>query len=119
MSATTKQAYKQALKSINTVFKNDFPILKAAKTQIKQEIFKNSKLTNTEEITESIKKLDEISNFLLSNLVQGELKTNGKYFLNFHDKTELGDNESIKTNHTSKMGSLSGSKGTSIRSSKK
>ncbi|KAI5959071.1 MZM1 [Candida pseudojiufengensis] len=117
MSLTTKQAYRQALKSINTVFKNDYPILNAAKQQIKTEIYKNSNLKNESEINEAITKLKEISKFLISNLVQGELKSDGKYFLNFHDKIELGDNESIKLNKN-EMGSLSGKKGNSIRSIK-
>lgn len=115
--STTKAAYKQALKSVNTSFKNDAPILIAAKQQIKQQIYANQHLTNKTELDEAIAKLNEVSKFLLQNIVQGELKDDGRYFLKFHEKTELGDNDTIKQKKT-EMGSLSGTKGSNIRAKK-
>lgn len=115
--STTKAAYKQALKSINTAFKNDTPILTAAKQQIRQQIFANRFITDKTELNDAITKLNEVSKFLLQNIVQGELKDDGRYFLKFHEKTELGDNETIKQSK-SEMGSLSGAKGSRIRAKK-
>ncbi|KAG5418186.1 MZM1 [Candida metapsilosis] len=115
--STTKAAYKQALKAVNFVFKNDAPILNAAKQQIKQQIYANQHLTNKTELDDAITKLNEVSKFLVQNIVQGELNENGRYFLKFHEKTELGDNETIKQSKK-EMGSLSGAKGSSIRAKK-
>ncbi|KAI5967268.1 MZM1 [Candida margitis] len=117
MSTTAKGAYKTALKSINTAFKSDTPLLAAAKQQIKQQIYANQHLTDKTELDEAITKLNEVSKFILQNIVQGQLQKDGRYFLNFHEKTELGDNETIKQKK-SEMGSLSGAKGSRIRAKK-
>ncbi|CAK9437754.1 uncharacterized protein LODBEIA_P21320 [Lodderomyces beijingensis] len=113
---SAKAAYKNALKSIHFVFKNDIPVQQAAKSQVKSEMMAKSQLSDPHEIQEAVEKLNAVSKFLVQNLVQGELQSNGRYFLNFHDQTELGDNESIK-NSKSEMGSLSGARGKSIRGS--
>lgn len=65
---------------------------------------------NSANADEDIDKLNEVSKFLVQNIVQGEKQGDGKYFLKFHDKTELGDNETIKQNNRVNMGSLAGSK---------
>ena len=116
MSATLS-AYRNALRATKVVFRHDLPILTAARTQIKENIRNNSNLKDTTEIVEAVKKLNDVSKFLISNIVQGEKQDDGKYFLNFHEKTELGDNESIKQGKKN-LGSLAGKKGSSIRSCK-
>ena len=50
----------------------------------------------TKSVEERITHLEEVSKFLMSNIVQGKRQDNGKIHLNIHEGTELGDNESIK-----------------------
>ncbi|CAI5758455.1 unnamed protein product [Candida verbasci] len=111
MSLSTLKVYREALRATRIAFHNDITVLKAARLQIKQEI-KQSKNQNqsNDEIQIGLQKLKDINKFLIENLVQGEKQNNGKYLLNFHDKIELGDNETIKQNHKEKMGSLSNAK---------
>lgn len=114
---SAKLAYRNALKAINIAFKNDQPMLGAAKQQIRSGIMSNAQLTKPDEVAEAVKKLDEVSKFIRHNLVQGKLQEDGRYFLDFHKEIELGDNETIK-NSKAEMGSLSGAKGKSIRVAK-
>ncbi|KAI3402603.1 TPT1 [Candida oxycetoniae] len=111
---SAKAAYKNALRSINVVFKNDIIVKQEAKLRIKNGILEKANLTKENEISQAVDELNQVGNFLLKNVVQGQLQPNGKYLLNFHDKTELGDNESIKQ-EKNEIGSLSGLKSKSIR----
>lgn len=117
MSATLS-AYRNALRATKVAFRQDLPILTAARLQIKENIRNNSNLNNeSNELKEAIEKLNDVSKFLISNVVQGEKQQDGRYFLNFHEDTELGDNESIKQSKKN-LGSLAGKKGSSIKSCK-
>lgn len=102
-------SYKTALRATAMVFKNDPLILKSARDQIRQGFEKNRHLSSQETIQEELKKLDEVSNFLVRNLVQAikEADTN-KYIVEIDDRIELGDNESIKKNSKKTLGSLAG-----------
>lgn len=102
-------AYRQALRATRVAFKTDLPVLTAARTQIKQGFLDNKNITDQDEQQEAVDKMNEVSKFLIKNIVQGEKKDDGKYFLNFHERTELGDNESIKQSKA-EMGSLAGAK---------
>ena len=105
-------AYRNAIRATSIAFRQDRPILQAARTQIKTELRNNKSLSDKQQIEEAVTKLEEVNRFLISNVVQGEKQQDGKYFLNFHEKTELGDNETIKQGN--KLGSLSGKKSTRL-----
>lgn len=108
------KAYRTALRATQIAFKQDLPVLRAARLQIKDGMIKNKDLPEAQ-ANEEIEKLNEISKFLVKNIVQGKM-TDGKYFLNFHEQTELGDNETIKQGKKhDEMGSLVGKKGSSIK----
>lgn len=102
-------AYRNALRATRVAFKNDLPVLTAARTQIKQGFIDNKNLADQEQQKEAIDKMNEVSQFLVKNIVQGERQEDDKYFLKFHDRTELGDNETIKQSKA-EMGSLAGAK---------
>lgn len=99
------QAYRGALRATKLSFAQDNQVLLAARKQIRDGFEANRTCDNAEE---EITKLNDVSQFLIKNIVQGEKQDDGKYFLKFHDKTELGDNETIKQNNKADMGSLAG-----------
>jgi complex III assembly factor LYRM7 len=105
-------AYKNALRATKIAFANDIPILAGARSQIKQGFLDSKDLADSKQIEDQITHLNDVSKFLIKNVVQGQKQPDGKYFLNFHEKTELGDNESIKQH---KLGSLSGKKCTDLK----
>lgn len=46
---------------------------------------------------EQVKHLEDVALFLRRNIVQGKMHSDtGRYELNIHEETELGDNETIK-----------------------
>lgn len=101
-------AFRGALRATHTAFKGDPEVLSAARLQIREGFRKHSNLAE-EEARSEITKLNEVSQFLVKNIVQGTRDDkDGRYFLNFHEKTELGDNETIKQNNRANMGSLAG-----------
>lgn len=112
MSSPAIAAYRQALRATRIAFRQDTRMVSAARTQIKDGFLKN-RLLGEPEATEEVKKLNDVSRFLVENIVQGERQEleNGKdrYLLHFHEKTELGDNESIKQSKAN-MGLLAGAK---------
>lgn len=102
-------AYRNALRATRVAFKTDLPVLMAARTQIKQGFVDNKDLADQEQQQEAVNKMNEVSQFLIKNIVQGEKQEGDKYFLNFHERTELGDNETIKQSKA-EMGSLAGAR---------
>ncbi|CUM64689.1 uncharacterized protein PRCAT00002298001 [Priceomyces carsonii] len=108
--STALNSYRTALRAAKLAFHGDVPVLSAAKIKIREGFEQNRKLEDEAEIKDAIDKMNEVSKFLVQNIVQGEQQQDGKYFLNFHEKTELGDNESVKESHRAKMGSLAGTK---------
>lgn len=107
-------AYRNALRATKVAFRNDIPVLQKARAQIRQG-FEDSRSATPEELTEQIKHMNEVSAFLIKNIVQGEKQDNGRFMLNFHEQTELGDNESIKQLNKSEFGSLAGKKGAAFK----
>ncbi|ABN64330.1 predicted protein [Scheffersomyces stipitis CBS 6054] len=108
--SAAKSAYRNALRATRIAFRQDVPVLSSARLQIKDGFTKNRELKDEAEISEAISKLNEVSKFLVQNIVQGEKQEDGKYFLNFHEKTELGDNETIRQGNKANLGSLAGAK---------
>ncbi|KAG7194275.1 Mitochondrial zinc maintenance protein 1, mitochondrial [Scheffersomyces spartinae] len=103
------QAYRNALRATKVAFKKDVPVLTAARTKIREGFEEHRGLSDESLIQEEVTKLNGISQFLVRNVVQAKKQDNGKYLLDIHSETELGDNESIK-NPKKDMGSLAGVK---------
>lgn len=107
---STIQAYRSALRATKLAFRNDVTVLESARAKIKEGILEHKDLVG-DAMNVEINKLNEVSKFLTMNIVQGQLQEDGRYYLNFHDKTELGDNETIKQGKKhDDMGSLAGKK---------
>lgn len=103
------KAYRHALRATRVAFPGDLYMLNAARTQVKDGIMANRKLADSAEIEKAVTHLDEVAAFLIKNIVQGELQKNERYHLKFHEKTELGSNDTIKQSKA-EMGSLAGVK---------
>jgi complex III assembly factor LYRM7 len=67
--------------------------LNASREQIRQGFYQPDE---SKSVDARIKHLEDVSKFLLSNIVQAKKNETGKYRLNIHEHTELGDNESVK-----------------------
>lgn len=102
------QAYRHALRATRVAFNGDAFMLDSARAQFKTSFLANKDLPDGEEKTKAITHLNEVSQFLIRNIVQGEMQPNQRYNLKFHEKTELGSNETIRSDHKSKMGTLAG-----------
>ncbi|ODV71014.1 Mzm1p CYBJADRAFT_121083, partial [Cyberlindnera jadinii NRRL Y-1542] len=86
-------AYRHALKATQVAFQGDVALLNASRAEIRKGF---NQPDETKSVEERITHLEEVSKFLMSNIVQGKRQDNGKIHLNIHEGTELGDNESIK-----------------------
>lgn len=103
------QAYRTALRATRIAFQQDIPVLTAARVKIREGFEEHRNLSDESVIQEEISKLNDVSQFLTRNIVQAKQQESGKYLLDIHSETELGDNESIK-NPKKDMGSLAGVK---------
>lgn len=104
------QAYRAALRATRVAFNGDSVVLNSARNKIREGFEENRSMSDQQEIEKAVTDLNEVAKFLVKNIVQGEQEKDGRYFLKFHDKTELGSNESIKQNNRANMGSLAGVK---------
>lgn len=104
------QAYRTALRATRIAFNGDNTVLNSARLRIREGFESNRTLSDGQEIEKAVKDLNEVALFLVKNIVQGEPKEDGRYFLKFHEKTELGSNETIKQDNRANMGSLAGVK---------
>lgn len=96
-------AYRNALRATRIAFTDDLVVLQTSRQKIKDEMKLNNSPSNPLlKVEERIELLNQISEFLKHNIVQG-VKTGklddgkDKYTLNIHKETELGDNDEIKT----------------------
>lgn len=103
-------AYKAALRATRIAFNGDAKILTAARLKVREGFEENRNLEDQEKIQESLKSINEVAVFLTRNVVQGEQNDDGRYLLKFHDKIELGSNETIRQNNKANMGSLANAK---------
>lgn len=71
----------------------DTTVFNASRQKIREQ-FRNPDLSK--ELEARLKEMDEISTFLMRNIVQAKKAEENKYLLNIHKHTELGDNESVK-----------------------
>ncbi|GMM36906.1 Mzm1 protein [Saccharomycopsis crataegensis] len=88
-------SYLRAFRATRVAFQGDLPVLTASRGEIREN-FRNP--DTSKPLEARLKEMDDISTFLLRNIVQGKKMENadGKYALNIHSKTELGDNDSVK-----------------------
>ncbi|KAJ8145136.1 hypothetical protein OXX80_005178 [Metschnikowia pulcherrima] len=110
MSVSLSSAYRHALRATRVAFNGDNFMLLNARAKVKEGILENKHLTGAEETEKAVKHLDEVAAFLVKNIVQGEKQKNDRYHLKFHEKTELGSNETIRQNSKVNLGSLAGVK---------
>lgn len=92
MSKQVLSSYLRAFRATRVAFDGDIPVLTAARAKIRDG-FRNPDTSKSLEAR--LKEMNEISQFLVRNVVQGKKKQD-KYLLNIHRGTELGDNESVK-----------------------
>lgn len=104
------QAYRTALRATRIAFNGDSVVLASARQRIREGFETNRSIADQQEIDKAVKDLNEVALFLVRNIVQGQPQEDGRYFLNFHEKTELGSNETIKQSNRANMGSLAGAK---------
>lgn len=69
--------------------------MNAARQTIRQKM--ELKEDEGKSVDERVKHLNDVATFLKRNIVQGKMNNDGRYALNIHSSTELGDNDSIKT----------------------
>ncbi|ODQ45523.1 hypothetical protein PICMEDRAFT_16828 [Pichia membranifaciens NRRL Y-2026] len=94
-------AYRSALRATRVAFTTDTSTLAAARTNIKQEMRAEKSSTNPDYTpAQRIELLEQVGAFLRRNIVQGVKRddSEGRYALNIHQDTELGDNNEIKKN---------------------
>lgn len=103
-------AYKEALRATRVAFKNDLRVLQAARSEFRRRTEENRSLADQQQIDKAVQEMSDVANFLIKNIVQAEQREKDRYFLHFHDKTELGSNETIKQNNRANMGTLAGVK---------
>lgn len=119
MRSPALQAYRAALRATRTAFNGDDVVLGSARAKIREGFELNRNLADQEAVTKAVDDLNEVAKFLVKNIVQGEKQPNDRYYLKFHDKTELGSNETIKQSNTENMGLLAGVKATRRKCSDK
>lgn len=112
-------AYRGVLRAIRLAFHGDLEVLMAAKQRVREGFEENRNITDKAQQDEHVKNLNDVSKLLTQNIVQGQRKEDGRYYLNFHDKIELGDNETIKQGNRANLGSLAGKKAQNCSSVKK
>lgn len=97
MSSSTKAlaAYRNGLRATRIAFRQDIPMLLAARSKMREGMANPP--SQELSVDEQIQHLNDVALFLKRNIVQGKKDDQGKYHLNIHEDTELGDNESIKT----------------------
>ncbi|KAJ3321705.1 hypothetical protein HDV06_003998 [Boothiomyces sp. JEL0866] len=110
---SSKQIYKQLLKTTRKTFKNEPMVLKQAKLEIKNNFMKNKDVTDSNKIQEMIKIAVQTNEILKRNVVYGEYKGD-KYELQVSEDTEINDNDRIKQSNlerdpTQKVGCCQGS----------
>lgn len=91
--------YRGALRATRIAFDNDLKTLAAARAQIRQEMRATESKTHPKlNVTQRIDLLQQVSEFLKHNIVQGvknQADAESRYTLNIHKETELGDNDDI------------------------
>ncbi|KAH6675077.1 mitochondrial zinc maintenance protein 1, mitochondrial [Halenospora varia] len=94
------QAYRHLLRSSRIAFQGDIPLLTASRAEIRSNFRKNINLQPADPTVPGlIKHAEEVAKILVENVVQGKKigeESEEKYKLRIHEKTERGDNDTIK-----------------------
>ena len=90
--------YREFLRTINLVFKNDIPTINAAKVKIRETFEHNRMVLSKESIDQQIIFGQEVVQFLLKNIAQGtrtDLSSSvPAYLVKIEPRHEMADNES-------------------------
>lgn len=92
-------AYRHLLRSTRLAFAGDAPLLKAARSEARNNFRSNASLSaGSPEALAAVKHAEEVAQILKQNVVQGrQLKEDpDRYKLRIHEHTERGDNDTIK-----------------------
>lgn len=74
-----RHGYRRLLKTAKYVFKGDSFAISQAKITLRQEFLKHKHVTDTHELQELLRGIDEVDEMLKFNIVQGKLNERGNY----------------------------------------
>ncbi|ODV83569.1 hypothetical protein CANARDRAFT_185053, partial [[Candida] arabinofermentans NRRL YB-2248] len=90
------KSYREALRATHLAFRNDLQTLSAARSTIKNKMKLKVDPEQPEwDLNQRLLHLDGVSTFLKRNIVQEMEVVEDRWFLNIHNETELGDNDTI------------------------
>merc|ERR1712086_446764 len=84
--AMVRQHYRGLLRAMHITFRNDAEMLHGSRAEARREIFKHSAVPDPAEIEVLCKGMDEVAEFLLTQVVQQELQTDGTYRQNIEKR---------------------------------
>jgi hypothetical protein len=82
MSLRAVHSYRRLLRSVQKAFGNDKYALKNARIELKKEFIKSKNVTNSDELDELYKGVEEVDEMLNFHLVQASLNQRGNYGMN-------------------------------------
>ena len=82
MSLRAVHSYRRLLRSVQKTFGNDKYALKNARIELKKEFVKSKNVTNSNELDELYKGVEEVDEMLNFHLVQASLNQRGNYGMN-------------------------------------
>jgi len=71
--------YRRLLRSVRFVFKKDVYAIQQAKIQLREEFTKNANITDTKELQQLYKGVEEVDEMLRFNIVQGTMNERGNF----------------------------------------
>jgi len=90
-------AYRHLLRSASLAFKGDITLLNAARDEARIGFRKNASLpSNDPAVAAAIEHAESVARILSENIVQGQRVGDDRYKLRIHDKTERGDNDTVR-----------------------
>lgn len=90
-------AYRHLLRSARVAFQDDLRLLHAAQTQAREAFRSKASLPfDDPAVRAAIEHAESVAKILRENIVQGKNVGDNKYKLRIHDKTERGDNDTVK-----------------------
>jgi len=91
-------AYRHLLRATRIAFQDDFPLLRAARTQARTGFDNLRSLdSESEEAIKGIEHAEGVASVLRHNVVQGkQVEGSDVLRLNIHKDTERGDNDTVK-----------------------
>ncbi|KAM0682587.1 Mitochondrial zinc maintenance protein 1 [Mitosporidium daphniae] len=97
MNESGVKLYRELLRAINLVFKNDLSVIKAAKIKVRSAFESNRSLLDKQDIEQQIVFGREVARFLLKNIAQGvnmsSFASNPTYLVKIEQRHEMADND--------------------------